>query len=379
MSRWPQTRRRRAKSGAAGSGSPTSVPVDDYGNDGMSQFVFAEDCELRRLPWLDPALGPSTANPDQVDAGVDEDRHMAMPASAMSPSPSFAGFLRDDLHTGLFFPESAMLAGYKETAPVHDQGPAAEPQHGMPSPMDLGDKSNPAPDDPVAELSHLHLELYHCLSLVKAVQKCQKERLQAAPGQARDDGGTGWLGRLFHATERFVSTVGSFVDGPGPASSSSSDHSYSTRESQNNLASRYADGATSGSDTLVDGPDAPESESEGSSPHPAQADTATGFTIVSCYVRILQVFEAIVALLKASRDMDLVASCVEIRFGSFVPTMGADSLHARLLSQYMLHVQDGISEVVSKAVPEKHQYAQAVADIRRVEARVKESILSTLH
>lgn len=54
-------------------------------------------------------------------------------------------------------------------------------------------------------------------------------------------------------------------------------------------------------------------------------------------------------------------------------------LYARLLGQYVLHLLERISEVVDGAVASRQPYSRAVTEIQKIEAKLKERVLATLH
>ncbi|KAI5919278.1 hypothetical protein F4810DRAFT_511247 [Camillea tinctor] len=210
------------------------------------------------------------------------------------------------------------------------------------------------PDDPIEQLSRLHLELYRCLTSVKAVEKMKRDRLRSVPREPGETIDTSWSERLFQTTENFISALRGYVD-----------------------TGVYTPGTSSGSsDAMQVSQSGAEDQDVGSGS--GQIDTATGLMIVSCYTRLLQIFEVVVFVVETFRDMDCPGSYVQIRFGAFAPA-GNKDLHARLLGQYVLHLLDGISEIVDRAVGSRQPYARAITEIRRVETKLKERITTTLH
>ncbi|TEY65539.1 hypothetical protein BOTCAL_0139g00060 [Botryotinia calthae] len=203
-------------------------------------------------------------------------------------------------------------------------------------------------NDPVEQLTKLHLELYRCLTSVKAVETAKKDKMF---NPSKQDGSidNSWLQQLFQTTERFIDALTSYVGTNLPPSN----------------AKTVSDGLISSLDTQE--PTATD-----------ETDTATGLMIVSCYMRLLQIFDVVVFIIETHRDFQCPGSYVEIRFGSFAAKTDR-VLSARLLGQYVLHLLCGISEAVDKAIASRQPYARAIVDARRVEAKLKERIAITFH
>ncbi|KAF7954593.1 hypothetical protein EAE96_005713 [Botrytis aclada] len=195
------------------------------------------------------------------------------------------------------------------------------------------------PNDPVEQLTKLHLELYRCLTSVKAVETAKKDKML---NPSKQDGGidNSWLQQLFQTTERFIDALTSYVG--------------------NNLPQSNAKTVSAG---LISSSDIQELTTTD------EADTATGLMII---------FDVVVFIIEKHRDFQCPGSYVEIRFGSFAAKTDR-MLSARLLSQYVLHLLCGISGAVGKAIPLRQLYARAIVDARRVEAKSKKRIAITLH
>ncbi|KAI8962426.1 hypothetical protein F5Y11DRAFT_194134 [Daldinia sp. FL1419] len=206
-------------------------------------------------------------------------------------------------------------------------------------------------NDPIEKLSKLHLELYQCLALIKSVQEKKMKKLRS---KSHRDGGpidSSWSERLFKTTETFISELGSYVDRI----------SYRI-----NITDRVSESTTLRDWDDVDSPVSP-----------TQLDTATGLMIVSCYMRLLQIFDVVVWVVETYRDADCPGDYVEIKFGNFLPA-ASKSLHARLMGQYVLHLLDGVSDVTNRVVASRQPYSRAISDIISIEAELKRRILTTL-
>ncbi|KAF7947216.1 uncharacterized protein EAE97_004465 [Botrytis byssoidea] len=184
---------------------------------------------------------------------------------------------------------------------------------------DLQSQLDDTPNDPVEQLTKLHLELYRCLTSVKA--------------------------QLFQTTERFIDALTSYVDKNLPPSNTEA-VSASLISSSDNQELMTTD----------------------------EADTATGLMI--CVSSKFSTSWS--SSLKPTAISNVQGSYVEIRFGSFAAKTDR-MLSARLLGQYLLHLLCGISEAVKKAIASRQPYARAIVDARRVEAKLKERIAITFH
>ncbi|TGO68498.1 hypothetical protein BOTNAR_0024g00410 [Botryotinia narcissicola] len=213
---------------------------------------------------------------------------------------------------------------------------------------DLQPQLDDTPNDPVEQLTKLYLELYRCLTSVKAVETAKKDKIL---NPSKQDGSidTSWLQQLFQTTERFIDALTSYVD--------------------NNLPPSNTEAVSA---SLISGSDNQELMTTD------EADTATGLMIVSCYMRLLQIFDVVVFIIETHRDFQCPGSYVEIRFEPFAAKTDR-MLSARLLGQYVLHLLCGISEAVNKAIASRQPYARAIVDARRVEAKLKERIAITFH
>jgi hypothetical protein len=94
-------------------------------------------------------------------------------------------------------------------------------------------------------------------------------------------------------------------------------------------------------------------------------------------MRLLQILEVVVFIIETYRDFDCPGNYVEVTFGTFVPKTDK-ALSARFLGQYVLHLLDGISEAVDRAIASRQPYARVIVDTRRVEEKLKERISTAL-
>ncbi|EPE24598.1 hypothetical protein GLAREA_08451 [Glarea lozoyensis ATCC 20868] len=267
--------------------------------------------------WPSPAK--LTSYTDSLIAGFD---------GSISSFPNF-----EDL-SGSLFPQGMDIGGFGESHNLNNSNSR--------SPRET------SPDDPVEQLSKFQIELYQCLTSVKVVEKLKKQKLRDMTKMSKEveEIDTTWLQDLFQTSERFIEALTGFVS--------------------NTLS------ITVPTNTAGDSREVQESNAT------IEVDTATGLMIVSCYMRLLQILEVVVFIVETYRDFDCPGTYVEIRFGSFIPKTDK-ALSARLLGQYVLHLLDGISEAVDKAIASRQPYARAIADTRRVEGKLKERISTALH
>lgn len=208
---------------------------------------------------------------------------------------------------------------------------------------------NPTPDDPVEQLSKLHLGLYQCLNTVKSVEQAKRRRITNTSPLPTEPVDTSWSERVFEITERFISALKSYVSTGTPPTISTNESSESISEPQISTGAQAV-----------------------------QIDTATGLMIVSCYTRLLQIFDVVVFVVETYKELDCPSNYIQISFGAFFPATNK-SLHARLLGQYVLHLLDGISEAVDAAVALRQPYTRAIAEIRGAEVKLKERIAMTAY
>lgn len=200
-------------------------------------------------------------------------------------------------------------------------------------------------DDPIELLTALHLELYQCLNVVKIAEKAKKQRLGSSIVETQVSADPNWSERVFETAERFVDALTRYVELCPSSNTRSSD------------------------DTLV---------GDKEEKLPLQVDAATGLMIVSCCTRMLQIFEVVIFVVETFTSMNCPSSYVQIGFGKFRPK-ASKLLHAQLLGQYVLHLLDGMSEAAGRAVESNQMYAQAIANIRLEETKLRQRILKTLH
>lgn len=282
----------------------------------------------------------------------------AAPVAAAAASPSYGG------------PIIAGLGGLHGLLPNFNDVPddlfRAEPRASSPEPQDAapsawtaeaGPVAPPTDDNQVEQLTKLHLELYQCLNLVKQI-KTQKEA-SVLCGQSTNNlsGGvvdTSWMEKWFQTTERFIQAL--------------ENHTGNVKQHQLGTADDAATGASR---------DSPSSRQSQRAPSP-EIDTSTGLMIVSCYTRLLQILEVVVALVLVYRHNDCPGAMVQVRFGTFFPAANK-MLHIRLVVQYILHLLEGASSAVSQAVGSRPMCASALAGIHVVEAKLRDGISAALN
>ncbi|KAL2015563.1 hypothetical protein VTK56DRAFT_5222 [Thermocarpiscus australiensis] len=340
--------------------SPTD-PVLDYGGAATHQL------ELDRWSWEQLELSPADASPAVPTAGsATQSAQTSSNSSVSSPPPPpsigltrYPSSLRNPAGTSndAFFPSfgdlSSLFPGGGIDAASFEQLRTPETSAGT------ADGCPSLDNDPVESLSRLHLELYHCLVSVKAVEKMKRDRLGSAPRLPGSDIDTSWSENLFRTTERFIDVLRDYVT-PGSciAPTVSATHHVAIPTIIN--------------ETTSDGREGTEADSPGS-----RVDTATVLMIVSCYTRLIQIFDVVVFVVETFRDVDCPGSYVQIRFGSFAPSANK-TFQACVLGQYVLQLLSDVSEAVDKAVASRQPYAGAVAEVRRDEAKLRERIWATL-
>ncbi|KAK4207164.1 hypothetical protein QBC37DRAFT_101941 [Rhypophila decipiens] len=228
------------------------------------------------------------------------------------------------------------------------------------SEVNLGGNPPPVQDnDPIEHLSQLHLELYRCLLAVKPVEKMKRDKLRGTPEEPGRNIDTTWSQNLFRTTERFIEVLRAYV-----APTSANDHSAPSSTTSVTETDKGIDMDTAGSSMIWS-----------SASH---IDTATGLLIVSCYSRLVQIFDVVVFVVETFRDMNCPGEYVQVQFGSFTPAANK-SLQARILGQYVLHLLEGVSEAAERATASGPPYARAVAEVQSDEAKLRERILASLH
>ena len=330
--------------------SPSPSPGDTGHNFSRATSQF----QLDRWTWPSPPTANQTAA--APTGGVPTPRANSDSSSAGSTQPSsglefFPGSL------GNFGSANTLLPSLEDLSNLFPGGIDAacfEPLW-TPETSNVTTNGHSQVDDPVEHLSQLHLELYHCLVAVKSVERIKRDRLRCTSSEPAEEINTSWSENLFRTTERFIEALRDYI-GSGklaaPAGSLSA-----TR------ASAEISNGREGNDADDLGP---------------QIDTATGLMIVSCYTRLVQIFDVVVFVVETFRDMDCPGNYVQVQFGSFAPTANK-ALQARMLGQYVMYLLDGVSEAIDGALASRQPYARAVAEVRRNETKLKERILATLH
>ncbi|KAM7216779.1 hypothetical protein V8F06_007889, partial [Rhypophila decipiens] len=214
-------------------------------------------------------------------------------------------------------------------------------------------------NDPVEHLSQLYLELYRCLLKVKPVEKMKRDKLRGTPEEPGRNIDTTWSENLFRTTERFIEVLRAYV-----ATTFANDHTAPSSTTSASETDKGIDTDTAGSSMI------------GSSA--SHIDTATGLLIVSCYSRLVQIFDVVVFVVETFGDMNCPGEYVQFQFGRFNPAANK-SLQARILGQYVLHLLEGVCEAAERATASGPPCARAVAEVRSDEAKLRERILASLY
>lgn len=252
----------------------------------------------------------------------------------------------DEIPPRLFSPESGI-----DISKAPRQSPASAPT-----------AETISPPDPVEQLTRLHLDLYQCLNSVRVVETYKKTTPQEtaeSSSSTPSEVDTSWIESIFEATERFITTLQSHASWIN-----------SQRDSEPSPKGRSGDGEARSS--VEDG-----HQSHAHTP-PAELDAATGLMIVSCYTRLLQTLEVVVAIVLVHKNTGCPGDVVQVRFGSFFPAADR-TLHVRPVLQYILHLLEGASQAVDRAVTSKPLYARALADVHATKAKLKEGVEARLH
>ncbi|KAI0387029.1 hypothetical protein F5Y04DRAFT_288807 [Hypomontagnella monticulosa] len=322
------------------SSTPSTNTSLDRGSDTTKSTSFLVS-EIDSGVWPGPSQDSSAV--DNVDSNIDEQGNGDNGVSNTTLASNNTNLTPYASYTGPIFGSNSLLDLDDPHADSfsNDIEAGTFASHQTLSANDTTCPPSP-PEDPVEQLSRLHLELYQCLTSVKAVERMKKEKLRMGSSGIDIPIDTSWSEHLFQTAERFIDALQGYV------------------------------GAESDMRDAMDVTDAGRHTED----H-AQIDMATGLMIVSCYTRLLQIFEVVVFVVETFREMDCPGTYVQINFGSFVPAKNKD-LHARLLGQYVLHLLERVSEVVDRAVASRQPYDQAIAEIQGIEAKLKERVLATL-
>lgn len=170
--------------------------------------------------------------------------------------------------------------------------------------------------------------------------------------------------KFIAALERYANSAACNRTDTNSRKSTTTDNSSGTESPRNNNSSiggRQRDGV----------------EHTNSSSH-QEVDPTIGLMIVSCVIRLLQIFESLVFIVEAMKEASYLADYVQIRLGTFAPNI-SKALRARLLGQYILHLLENISEMAARTVLSSRQlYARAVEDNRVVETKLRERLVASI-
>lgn len=246
-----------------------------------------------------------------------------------------------------------------------------------PSAASLEAQDNPAGSiDPTEQLTKLHLDLHECLI---GMQLMEARARTKQPGGSNVFPGTKTIDQAFHISERFVQILnelpmeekensrpipaGQLGKSPFGARCSLFDR---RNGSSNNTNSREARRSRSYavSDGFLELGDFP------------SVNSATELMIMSCYIRLLHVFEVIVSLLASGQSMTSMME-IEIHFGIFSPRPDR-TLKTRLLALFTSYLLDAMSTAVKMAVTSEPSFMRMIADIRHGEGKLREHLAAVL-
>ncbi|KAI1389604.1 uncharacterized protein F4822DRAFT_205904 [Hypoxylon trugodes] len=319
--------------------SDNSLAIPDHTSD-TAQLTTRLDEQL----WRNTPRNASGTHFGTLDGNTQGNDNNNVPSPALANgyvnTTSRADILMDDL--GL-----SDLDDFQTSVFPFGNGATTPNQYTSLNTIDTATLPSP-PEDPVEQLSRLHLELYQCLTSVKAIEKSKRAKIRNDPDVDGVTIDSSWSERLFWTIGNFIDALRSYVG-----------NDAETGDQSNN--EQTTNSTKEGQDTSND----------------PQIDMATTLMVVSCYTRLLQIFEVVVFIVETFRVMDCPGSYVQIRFGSFIPPKNKE-LHARFLGQYVIHLIDSVSEAVDTAVASRQPYARAIAEVRKLEIRLKERILTSL-
>lgn len=109
-------------------------------------------------------------------------------------------------------------------------------------------------------------------------------------------------------------------------------------------------------------------------------DCATGLMAMSCYIRILRIFETIVSDLSTSTFSPQKGSSlieVELHIGNFSPQPD-NGLKVRLLLQFTLHLLDSMCYEVKHTLGTEAVFGQTARDVRNREITLRKRLVATL-
>ncbi|KAK4191100.1 hypothetical protein QBC35DRAFT_35466 [Podospora australis] len=181
--------------------------------------------------------------------------------------------------------------------------------------------------DPVGRLTKLHLDLYQCLNAAKSVEiaKNNKETSSSSCN-------TNWIRSLFHAADGFIKIL---VALGGSAAEPSA----------------YAE------------------------------DTATFLIMISCYTRLLQIFDVFVSLMQTVVCDTWVGDLVQVNVAGFLMPLEDRAMQKRFVVQCIQHVIEKVQQAVGGVVSlsgEKNTDA-ALEGAKGLELRIREGVWKILH
>jgi hypothetical protein len=219
-------------------------------------------------------------------------------------------------------------------------------------PETCGSSDTANTQEAVLKLTQLHLDLHQCLGKVRFIEARKKRALLSPDSGSSLPMAPDGFEQVFKTSESFLELLNRVSQGEGQILTPLSTQWPSHHES---VLTPYDKGTSELS-------------------NPDLLDTATGLMIMSCYTRLLQIFEVLVSLLALPQSRESCAfSMVAIKIGDFSPA--ADKgLAVRLLSQYVSYLLDSLSKAVDRTESFLPGLGQAITEIRKAERRLREQL-----
>ncbi|PSR83514.1 hypothetical protein BD289DRAFT_281832 [Coniella lustricola] len=373
-----------------------TVKQQHYGGAANLTLPSSVADDSRPTPWPSSAFSSPTDCPSPFDFGLG--------GSDGEPTATAAGFVDDACHQGHAVFDAPLVTGLDSLDAVmteldempdplvataldmeyHPATPATAPAKvdttttaTYSSPITATSVTTSCTkahvqQDPVERLTSLHLELYQCLNSFRSIeQQCQHELDSFGATVALE-----WVERLFQSTEEFVnilrqgfgSSKSTTVALPYLGSSSSSCCSpASSCSSSSSSSTSPTNSSSSPTSSLGVGlyhhhhhQSSPESSPcSSTSPSPTccapvvhPLDSATSLMIVSCYVRLLQIYDSFAAVLPSTLDAAFAAnnSLLGVRIGGFCPSVIDKRLGSAVVAQYVCLLLESIRTAVETAL-----------------------------
>lgn len=303
----------------------------------LVQTAVSSIPERRQSPWpltglLSPSDCPTPFDWDLSDAEKTTPEQLEEACRAMDP-----------LYPGPLVPESgefdALMPSFDDI--TGSLLVAAHPHVDDQMTVDNSSPTTSMTQDPVERLTSINLELYQCLNSFKSIEAQRMVERTDGPAAAA---ALHWVERLFQAAEEFVeilkqSFTGDCAMGQGASPASSLEDA----------------------DSFI-------------------LDSATGLMVISCYVRLLQIFDSFASVLPATLEAGYTinANLLGLRIGSFCPTLDK-RLSAVFVIQYVYHLLDSICGTVENAVGTQTPHGPTLVEARNSELKLRERLSSGLN